>query len=291
LILLSSWLLMACGCSADSPPETAAPNPPSAISVKSGVTVCQVQGQSLLGDLYLPATALSRQRALLFVHGGGWSAGRRSDFDALARALAQQGYTGLSVDYRLSPVVRHPQHLQDLKCALRWLRGQAAGLGVDTERIAVVGGSAGAYLAALLAYTPDDPALEGDGRPRSGGTRVAAAVLHGVPADLTVLETSAADARGAVHALLGTTTPTARQLREASPLSKLRPDSVATLILHGQNDRQVPVDQALRLDQALTRAGVAHVLHIIPHAGHADFGAEPDAVGRLLLEFLNTQLR
>ena len=285
LCLLALQSLQACG---DGAVQASPPAPE--LRIQRGLPVCQVAGQTLHGDLFQPPPGPHQRRALLFVHGGGWSAGSRLDYEPLARALAQHGYTGLSVDYRLAPTVRHPAHLEDVKCALRWLRSQAAAWEVDPQQVAVIGGSAGAHLAGLLAYTAEDPRFEGQGEPRQGSTRVAAAILHAGPHDLSVLEGLPADARGAVHALLGTASPSASQLREASPVHYLRQGAVPTLILHGQSDPLVPLDQAHRLAAALAQVQASHQLIVIPGAGHADFGTQPDTIGQALLTFLQIHL-
>jgi acetyl esterase/lipase len=261
---LVTALLSACG------------EPRAAAAWQRDLPVCQVVGQTLRGDLLQPPPGVTRRRsALFFIHGGGWSAGTRADYAPLVEALAAQGFTGLTIDYRLSPQVRHPQHLEDVQCAWRWLQQQAPRLGVDAARIAVIGGSAGAHLAALLAF-------------RNSGQAPAAAVLHGGPHDLTVLKDLTSDARGAVHALLGSAQPSLAQLREASPVQQVR--ALPVLILHGAQDPLVPADQARRLHAALQRVNAEVRLRVIPGAGHGDFGAEPDAIMRELLDFLSTHL-
>lgn len=255
------------------------------------LAVCEIDGAQLRADLVRPALAKHLRRGILLVHGGGWSTGSRSDYEPLMRGLGSAGFTALAVDYRLSPAVQHPQQVHDLKCALRWLRGHAEELDVDADKLAVIGGSAGAHLAAFLAYTPDDSRYEGRGQPRTGGSRLAAAVLHGCPSDLTAYDSFSPEQQGAVRALLGTQVPTRSQLRAASPLGLVRRDSVPTLILHGRSDTVVPPEQAYLLDATLTSLGVSHRLVMISGAGHADFGPDPDAVGRELLSFLTQALQ
>lgn len=254
------------------------------------MTVCTVDGLRLAADLIRPAEAAHQRRAALLVHGGGWSAGRRSDFESLLHGLGSAGLTAMTTDYRLSPDARHPEHVQDVKCALRWLRSHARELDIDPEKIAVIGASAGAHLAAFVAYTPDDPAYEGHGSPATGGTAVAAAVLHGCPNDLTAYPTFSAEQQATVRALLGTPTPSAAALEAASPRRFIGPGSVPTLVLHGENDTVVPRDQADGLIGTLTASAVPNRLVVIPGAGHADFGTDPDAVGRELLTFLQDTL-
>lgn len=257
--------------------------------VERGLVVCRVAGQSLEADWISPPAGTSRGRVVMYVHGGGWSAGSRRDYEPLARALAAQGYAGLLVDYRLAPAVRHPEAVQDLNCALRWLRQVAAERGVDAEQVAVIGGSAGAHLAGWVAYGQNDPALDGPGQPQGRRARVTLAILHAGPHDLGVFDTLGPEQQGPVRALLGTATPSAAQLAQASTVSRVAPDAPYTLILHGAQDPLVPPDQAHRLAAALSRAQVPHRLVLIPGAGHADFGAEPDAIGREVLSALGRQ--
>ncbi len=291
LLVLSMGLTAILGCAPSTAHAPVVPALANARQATPGLPVCQVAGETLLGDLVRPSQATHKRRALLFVHGGGWRGGQRQDFAPLMRALAQQGYTGLTVDYRLSPAVRHPAHLNDVKCALRWLKAHAAELDIDPERIALLGGSAGGHLAALAAYTPNDPRFEGAGLPREGDTRVAAVVTHGGPADLREAVTLGDDALRTVSGLIGRVPLTRSDLAQASPVSHVRADSPPTLILHGERDPIVPVTQARHLAEALARVNAPHVLHVIPGAGHGDFGHDPDAVGRLLLQFLDTHLR
>ena len=126
-------------------------------------------------DVWLPPESRTPSPAVLFLHGGGWRAGSRhlagpafsgaqpTPFEQLARA----GIAVASADYRLSGEARWPAQLHDVKAAVRWLRARAGELGIDGERIAAWGESAGGHLAELLGLTMDDPALEGgDGRAR-----------------------------------------------------------------------------------------------------------------------------
>lgn len=260
------------------------------VQVSREVVVCEVDGIALHADIARPTRTNHRRRATLLVHGGGWSTGTRADFDFLLHPLANVGITAVTVDYRLSPLVEHPQHVEDVKCALRWLRTHAAALDVDPEKLAVIGASAGAHLAAFIAYTPDDPGFEGDGSPADGGTRVAATVLHGGPHDLTHYAEFTDEQQGAIRALLASGAPTDEQLRAASPVEYVRPGAVPTLILHGESDPVVPPNQAQLLSDALTSVGATNRVLLIPGAGHSDFGSDPDAIANELLSFLQEAL-
>lgn len=105
-------------------------------------------------DVYAPPTAHGAAPVAVFFYGGSWDSGRRQDYGWAARALAAQGFLTLVPDYRLYPEVRFPGFLEDCAQAVRWAADHAASLGGDPERIVLVGHSAGAYNAAMLALDP-----------------------------------------------------------------------------------------------------------------------------------------
>ena len=128
---------------------------------KTNVEYAVHDGVSLVGDLYLPASS-GAHPAMLFIHGGGFARGSKAGYgNTWGPYLAARGIAVLAIDYRLSkpgqPTL--PQALLDCKAALQYLRGTAATLGIDPDRIGVGGDSAGATLAALLAVTQDFPGL------------------------------------------------------------------------------------------------------------------------------------
>lgn len=104
-------------------------------------------------DLLLPDD-MKGEPLVVFVHGGAWQGGSRSEYDAVASAFQGKGLAAATVDYRLSPGVRHPAHAEDVAHALAWLRGKAKTYGYDPQRIFVVGHSAGGHIAGTIATTP-----------------------------------------------------------------------------------------------------------------------------------------
>ncbi len=105
-------------------------------------------------DVYLPAPALAGAPIAVFFYGGSWSSGARADYRFVGEALASRGIVTVVADYRLSPEVRYPVFLQDCAQAVRWAREQATAFGASRERLFIVGHSAGAYNAAMLALDP-----------------------------------------------------------------------------------------------------------------------------------------
>jgi len=131
------------------------------VTVQNGVQYATHDGVPLYGDLYLPSSA-GPHAAVMFIHGGAWKVGSRSGYaSSWGPYLAERGYVVFSIDYRLSTPTTPtwPQALLDCKAALQYLRGSAAALGVDPDRIAVGGDSAGGELSSMLALTQDWPAF------------------------------------------------------------------------------------------------------------------------------------
>jgi acetyl esterase/lipase len=102
-------------------------------------------------DVYQPQGETRNAPVVVFFYGGSWSKGERADYRFVGEALASQGIVAVIADYRLSPAVRYPVFVQDSARAVRWARDHAAGFGADPARLFVMGHSAGAYNAAMLA--------------------------------------------------------------------------------------------------------------------------------------------
>jgi acetyl esterase/lipase len=138
-------------------------------------------------DLAMPANFGSELRpALVIVHGGGWAAGSKSVdvYQKMMVAYAQMGYVTINVGYRLTREAEFPACIEDVKCAVRWLRAHAKELRVDPDRIGSYGHSAGAHLALMLAMVSDTANLEGDGGWNEFSSRVNVAAAGSPPTEL-----------------------------------------------------------------------------------------------------------
>jgi arylsulfatase A-like enzyme/dienelactone hydrolase len=232
---------------------------------------------AVLLDLYLPEKAPARPLpVVMWIHGGGWKNGSKDNCPLIW--LAAEGYAVASINYRLSWLAQWPAQIDDVRTALRWLRTNAARYQLDPQRIAVAGGSAGGHLAALVG-TATAPAGE------TISSRVSAVLdLYG-PADLLTSPTNLpapgrtdadlAKSNGAK--LLGGIVRDRPDLaRQASALYHVSKEDPPFLILHGDKDPQVPLDQSQRLHAKLREAGVAAELVVIPGAGHGgkEFGTD-----------------
>ena len=208
-------------------------------------------------DLYLPKNRTKATPAIIFIHGGAWKSGKRGDMKFYCVKFAEKGYVTATVTYRLMDEAPFPAAVQDVKCAVRWLRANAAKYQVDPKRIAVSGNSAGGHLSLMIGYS-DDPSLEGEGGNNSVSSRVSAVIDFYGPTDLT---TDFAKKQGVVEEFMGGKTfdeaPDSYKL--ASPLFHLTKDDPPTLIFHGTIDSTVPVVQADKLAEKLKKLGIDYV--------------------------------
>lgn len=251
--------------------KTPSPIPPTVVEHRD-IEYCNVEGTSLRLDLYAPKGVDAPAPGLVLVHGGGWRMGNRRDCLAYSVAFAERGYVAAQVSYRLSPAAHFPAAVQDVKCAIRWLRAHAAEYGVDPDRIAVLGGSAGGHLSLMAAYA-DDPALDCASGNHGVSSRVQAVVnLYGVT-DCTV-----PIAQEAIEVIdfIGKRYSEAPATYElASPLTHLTKDDPPTLTFHGTIDELVPIDQADRLHQKLDALGVPNYYDRVEGWPHSMDLAQP----------------
>lgn len=208
-------------------------------------------------DLYLPKGRTKATPAILFIHGGAWKSGKRSDMKYYCVKFAEKGYVTATVTYRLMDEAPFPAAVHDVKCAVRWLRANAAKYQVNPKRIAVSGNSAGGHLSMMIGYS-DDSSLEGKGGHNTFSSRVSAVVNFYGPTDLT---TDFARKQGVVEEFMDGKTfdeaPDSYKL--ASPLFHLTKDDPPTLIFHGTIDGTVPVVQADMLAEKLKKLGIDYV--------------------------------
>lgn len=209
---------------------------------------------------------------LLFVPGGAWVHGRRAlQGHAIMAHLAAQGWVCLSIDYRVAPQHPWPRHITDVKTAVAWARANADQFGGDREFVAIAGCSAGGHLAALAGLTHDDDEFHEDLHPYAD-TSVDAVVgiygrydwedrsTHERELFMGFLENVVVRKRHEHHPEL---------FRSASPIARVRPDAPPFLVIHGDRDSLIPVEQArdfVEQLRATSRSSVGYVE--LPGTGH-----------------------
>ncbi|MEY5011801.1 MAG: hypothetical protein RLZZ253_2940, partial [Verrucomicrobiota bacterium] len=240
-------------------------------------------GGALRLDLYLPEKPVEGGApVVLWIHGGGWSRGAKEDCPF--GWLPWEGVAVASLDYRLTSRAKWPAQIEDCWAALRWLRAHAAEHQLDPERIFAAGASAGGHLAALLGTTSD--------RRREP---VAGVIDFFGPTDLLSMPGNVpgpdqppeklAQTRGA-RLLGGIVSEREILARQASPLFQVSAGDAPFLILHGDADPEVPVEQSERLEIALRDAGVECKLLLFTGAGHGGAVFDSGAARQEVLAFL-----
>jgi acetyl esterase/lipase len=196
------------------------------------------------------------------VHGGWWQNGDRNEHLGFNAYFAARNYVVAAIDYRLAPRHRFPTAGQDVRSAIEYLKSHAVELGLDPNRIALVGRGAGGQLALKAAYDANDPAIR--------GVVTAYASVDLKEAYANPPNTRLLDTRGALEDYLGgTPAALADRYAAASPTKAVRPNVPPTLIIHGVNDPIVSSKQSELLDAELGKAGVPRLLLRLPWATHA----------------------
>ena len=224
-------------------------------------------GHELLADLYLPR-GTGPFPAAVYIHGGAWSSGDRSQLRRQAARMASLGIAGMAIEYRLAPEFKYPAAIYDSKAAVRWLRTNAAKYHIDGGQIAVVGSSAGGHLAAFLGVTGNDPKWEGDVCCLGVSSAVQAVVAFNPIVDL-YQHKDASNAK-----FLGSTcAELPARCKEASPTNYVDGTLPPFLILHGTADQTAPYQQSAVMTAKMKAAGVRAELFSAEGAPHT-FWAE-----------------
>jgi acetyl esterase/lipase len=230
-------------------------------------------------DIYHPTSSSTPRPAVVFLHGGGWSAGGKRSFQRQAAYLAAQGYVCASINYRLSQEAPYPAALYDAKAAVRWMRANAQKYGIDPSRIAASGGSAGGQLAALIGTTADVKTMEGDrGNPGYSSAVQAVVVFNPLTDFVSALEETqspAAVTKAIVAFLGGPLEKVPEVYMSASPIAHISSASPPFLFLHGSSDTTLPFSQSTEMRDALEAVGVRAELFTANGANHGFFNAAP----------------
>jgi acetyl esterase/lipase len=204
-------------------------------------------------DLFVPvdATAAAPRPGVLFVHGGGWHGGDKDHHRSEAQRLARSGWITATTNYRLVPEGRFPVAFHDAQCALAFFREVGVARGLDPDRVAVVGMSAGGHLVSLLGVATGHAELVPPDCPTGATAPPDAVVSVAGPQDLRVLAPY-----DAVQRFVGGTPDEVPHLYDlASPLSHVGDGAPPYLFVHGTFDVFVDIDESRRMRDALVAHG------------------------------------
>jgi acetyl esterase/lipase len=240
-------------------------------------------------DVYFPESG-GPWPALVYVHGGGWMHGDKAEAGMFARLMTSQGYLVVSINYRLYPPAIFPAMIQDVKCAVRFLRANAGQYHLDPNRVGAVGVSAGGHLVALLGTT--DPSAGWDmGEHLEQSSRVQAVIAMAGVMDLSRSFPNA-DIEAMKRIGFGE-----YNVAEASPITHVTPDDPPFLLIHGERDELVPVEQSQLMYEQLLRANVPVQIIVVQNAGHSMISPNSSAtptlgeINQMIVSFLAQHLR
>lgn len=240
-------------------PASLAAQTGSTVAVQKDLIYGRVEGSALLADLAVP-NGEGLRPAIISVHGGRWRAGNRTDASSIkVEQWASFGFVALSIDYRLVGGSPAPAAYLDTLCALRWVHAHADEYRIDRNRVYLIGQSAGGQLVSLVATLGDGPF------PKTGGWEKAATDVRAVisvagPYELNTLSW------GNLWTPVSGTVEEARTL--ASPIAHVGATTKPILVVHSDDDKSVPIGQAVDMVEKLKRTGVTHRFVHYTDRGH-----------------------
>ena len=271
--------------------DQAKPNVPTGVSYEPNVEYGKGGDVSLKLDLARPEKMTKPAPCILVIHGGGWRAGNKSGHTPEILELAKQGYVAVSVAYRFCPEHRFPSQVEDVKCAVRFLRANAEKYQIDPQHLGAVGFSAGAHLSMMLGVMDKEDGLEGEGGNPTQSSKVQAVVAYFGPTEMGADDIPALS-KGLVADFLGFSKEDNKEVyKRASPITYVTKGDAPTLIFQGTKDRLVPATQATKMADALSAAGVPGRVELLVGADHGWGGDELQRTREESLRFFNQQLR
>jgi len=238
---------------------TAQAQPSAPVVTRTDVIYGRVEGSALLANLAYPDGPGLRP-AIISVHGGRWRAGNRTDASSIkVTQWAELGFVALSVDYRLVGGSPAPACYTDVRCAIRWVHAHAGDYGIDPERVYLIGQSAGGHMVSLAATIGDGP------YPKTGGWDSARSDVRAVVSVAAAYDLPSLSWGNLWTPVAGNVDEARRQ---ASPMNHVSATTKPILVIHSDDDKSVPVQQAVDFVGRLAAAKVAHRFVHYTDRGH-----------------------
>ncbi|MCY3859545.1 MAG: alpha/beta hydrolase [Gammaproteobacteria bacterium] len=230
------------------------------ISQQENVVIGSAGNRDLIGTLYIPPRIQESRPAMVIVHGGGWRKGSTRGVSGFGEFLSRAGFVCLCPSYRLSGEAHWPAQIEDVKCAIRYLKVNKKQFGLDKDRVGITGDSAGGHLALMAAVHSD---FEG-----SGGHIAASSNVKAVGAMYGPVRVRKTRADGSPLGLLDPTA-TDTEYASASPIHYDLTEFPPCLLIHGADDPAVPLSGTLEFYTKLVELGRTVELHSFAGEGHA----------------------
>jgi acetyl esterase/lipase len=254
---------------------------PGGVTGLADVTFSVIPGyRPMVIDIYLPPKGKAGPKPLImYIHGGGWIGGHTrqssviADFPKLLASLAAEGFVVASLEYRLSGEAPFPAQVQDARAAIRFLKSNATKYGIDPARVGLFGGSAGGHLTALTALSCGDNSL--DVKPEAAGSECVQGAVswYGVFDFAPLMARPGGDDAG--RKLLGCVGACpSEQVRRVSPVTYIDAKDPPFLLIHGEADKVVAVDQSRLAEAAMKAAGEPVDAIYMPGIDHSFEGAD-----------------
>ena len=230
-------------------PVVAGAQPSAPIVTRTDVIYGRVEGAALLANIAYP-DGPALKPAIISVHGGRWRAGNRADASSIKVAQwAEFGFFAMSIDYRLVGGSPAPAPYLDMLTAIRWVHAHAEDYRIDPERVYLIGQSAGGQMVSLFAAAGEA------GFPRVGGWEKARTDVRAVISVASAYELNTLS-WGNLWTPVSGNVEEAR--RHASPITHVSASTRPLLVIHSDDDKSVPVQQAHDMAARLKAAGVPH---------------------------------
>jgi acetyl esterase/lipase len=261
------------------------------VEYKPDITYATVDGEELQLDLASPKGLDHAVPAVVVIHGGGWSAGKRQDMAPIAKQIAAHGYVAPTISYRLAPKHPFPAQVEDVKAAVRYLRAHAKELNIEPDHIGAMGVSAGGHLSMMLGVMDSQDGLEGEGGNSDQPSKVQAVVNYVGPVNLVMDKYTDTQAQILAAFLEGPPKEKVEACRRASPITYINKGDAPMLSFYGTDDPLIPNDQAFQVATALDDADVPGRVEILLGASHGWVGPELDRTMAATLSFFDQYLK
>ena len=238
------------------------------VTIQSDIVYGTVGETKLYMDIAYPSKSLAPKPCIVVIHGGAWMHGNKSMHTDDIKYFAKQDYVSVSVGYRLAPNHRFPAQVEDVKCAIRYLRANCKKFNIDPNQIGAVGYSAGAHLSMMLGTMDKEDGFEGKGGWPDESSKIQAVVSYFGPTQLDASDIPPDSVPLVSTFIGGSLQEKPEAYRQASPLTYVSSEDAPMLLFQGTSDPLVPYSQAIKMVTAMSHHNVPGRVELLMNADH-----------------------